>query len=325
MLEVYEILYNLIRGLKSNLIAIQEIWKRGELIGESFQCLDIKERATKRGGGTATLLNNFPDYRVIVSHSINKDTNLIKVNFKNNYIWIANVYLSKGVVSKVQKLFGKLQKFVPLNEMSQVILIGDFNIDARNTKSDTYHLLSKLCKQLGLKIVTPEIPTRYNTTLDFLICGKNITIKGNDAIPSPSDHLAIRWNITINFPNKPRQLKIPSKETAEKITEKLLENEEVTGAAIFLDELRLYRLQEKKHIQKLVQHKPRDLHLFEKLLKVDNPDGIDDLINKHWQNIMRGIERVRWTNESKLAYRDLRDTLKYHLFEKRDGEIISNN
>jgi endonuclease/exonuclease/phosphatase family metal-dependent hydrolase len=314
---------NFIRGLRSNLTALQEIWKKGERISEMFQHLNIVERTTKRGGGTATLLNNFPDHKITEIHSINKDTNLIKVIINNNYLWIANVYLSKGKISKLQKLFGKLQNFVPLGEMSQVLLIGDFNVDIRNTKSDSYHLLIKLCKQLGLKIEVPETPTRNNTTLDFLICGRSIKTHRRESVPSPSDHLAIRWDITIDFPNKTKQLKIPSKETAERITEKLLGNEEVTGAAIFLDELREYRLQERKHLQKLVKHKPRDLHLFEKLLQIDNPAQVNELVSSHWQNIMQRIERTRWTNESKLAYKDLKDILKYHLYEKRDGGIIA--
>jgi urease gamma subunit len=126
-----------------------------------------------------------------------------------------------------------------------------------------------------------------------------------------------------DFPNRTKQLKVPAKDTAEKITEKLLENDEVTGTAIFLDELRMYRLEERRHLQKLVKHKPRDLHLFEKLLKLDNPSGVNELINTHWQKVMQEIEKTRWTNKSKLAYKDLKDILKYHLFEKRDGGIIA--
>lgn len=38
---------------------------------------------------------------------------------------------------------------------------------------------------------------------------------------------------------------------------------------------------------------------------------------------MQEIEKTRWTNESGMAYKDLRDILKYHLFEKRDGGIIA--
>ena len=156
-----------------------------------------------------------------------------------------------------------------------------------------------------------------------MICGKNIRVKGNNTVPSPSDHLAVRWNILIDFPNQAKKLKIPSKDTAERITEELLENEEVNGSAIFLDELRMYRLKEHRHLQKLVKKKPHDLKLFEKLLALDNPEQVNDVINTHWQDIMHEIEKKRWTRKSKLAYKDLREILKYHLFEKRDGGIIT--
>jgi len=64
------------------------------------------------------------------------------------------------------------------------------------------------------------------------------------------------------------------------------------------------------------------LFLFEKLLKLDNPVHIDRVINEHWEALMRKTEELRFSNESKIAYRDLKNILKYHIYKKRDGGII---
>jgi len=315
---------NFIKGLKSSVIAIQEIWRNSGLISRHFQTLNIVTRQTKEGGGTATILNTFPEYRILKTIQINKDTNLLKINLKNNYMWFSNVYLNKGETSQVQKLFGKIQKNVPMAEMSQLLLIGDFNIDAKAKKDNTLILLTKICKQLGLRIELPDKPTRKEATLDFIIFGKNITAKHNHVITAPSDHRAIRWTMEINFPTRVKQLKIPSRETAEIITRQLLNNKEITSAAIFLDELVQYRLENHKRLKKLVKHKPHDHHLFEKLLAIDDPATTEEVVNNHWKEFWEDTEKQRFSKESKMAYRDLKNILKYHLFgEKRDGGIIN--
>src|ERR1700733_1085766 len=104
---------------------------------------------------------------------------------------------------------------------------------------------------------------------------------------------------------------------------KLLSNKEVTGAAIFLDELCKYRLDEHKRLQKIVGRKAHDWKLFEKLLELDDPTEIKSTINQHWQKFWDETENKRFSLDSKIAYNDLKNMLKYHLYEKRDGGIIN--
>lgn len=101
---------NFIRSLDSKIIAVQEIWQNSETVSKNFQVLDIVERTLKRGGGTATLLNNSPDLFIKEKHKINKDSNMLKINIRNNYIWLINIYLNQGKISQLQKLFGKIKK-----------------------------------------------------------------------------------------------------------------------------------------------------------------------------------------------------------------------
>ena len=176
---------------------------------------------------------------------------------------------------------------------------------------------------MGLKVETPKRNTRKSSILDFMICGRSIKVRDNKCIHSPSDHLAVRWEIEIDFPNKVKQIKVPSRETAQKITEQLLSNQEVDCTAIFLDQLNLYRRDNHAHITKILRPKTRDLKLFEKLLALDSTDEIENTVNEHWTQSWKETEVKRWSNESKVAYRELKDKLKYHLYEKRDGGIIN--
>ena len=149
--------------------------------------------------------------------------------------------------------------------------------------------MSKLCKQLGLKIEQPEKYTRKDAMLDFMICGKNIIVEGNRCVTAPSDHLAIRWEISIDFPTKDKQLKIPSKKTAERITRQLLKNNEVENTAIFLEELYLYRKDNHGRLQGIVRPKPRELALFGKLLEVDDVTNPILVINQHYHEFWQQV------------------------------------
>lgn len=148
----------------------------------------------------------------------------MKVQLQNNYLWLANVYLSTGKASKLQKLFGKLLKNIPSNELSQIIVAGDFNINARDNKNELTQFLSKLTKQMGFTLELPDGPTRKDATLDFMLRGKNISVIRGRCLQSLSDHKAIHWTIDGNDPNKLKSLKILSRNIAEDITTRLLTN-----------------------------------------------------------------------------------------------------
>ena len=120
-----------------------------------------------------------------------------------------------------------------------------------------------------------------------------------------------------------KQLKIPSRKTAEEITLKLFENKEVINSAVFLDELYLYRKDNHHRMKQLVRYKPRDCQLLEKLLNIDDPNKAQNIVNRHWNRIWMITEDKRWSRDSRIAYNDLKKILKYHLYEKRDGGIIN--
>lgn len=335
--EVYEqpVEKNYVKGMDSDIIAIQEIWQKEDDIIANFETIDIIERKEQRGGGTAIIVKDFPEYRIKERYNINKDCNLLKISFLNNYIWMINVYLNKGQISKIQKLFGKIQKYIPYCEMSQLIIIGDFNVDITKKEDERVILLNKLCKQMGLRIQNPGQATRKESTIDYMICGKSVKVNASHTLPSLDDHKAVRWTIEIDFPERVKQLKIPSRSMAEKITKKILSNEEVTMSAIFLEQLHLYRKDNRKGLLKLVPRKARENKLLEQLIKAEEGSNIDEIVNDYWKNVWEETERQRWSNESRIAYDNLKRILKYHLFEgggdiinkiqSEDGEIITND
>ena len=50
---------------------------------------------------------------------------------------------------------------------------------------------------------------------------------------------------------------------------------------------------------------------------------VKETINDHWRQHWQNTESKRWSTESKQAYQDMKNSLKYHLYEKRDEGIIN--
>ena len=128
-------------------------------------------------------------------------------------------YLRVGSLSKVQKLLTKITNEIPVEQRTQVLLIGDFNIDLNDKDNNSLILLQKCCKDLGLFIENPGGPTREKAILDFLIRGKNITAEKRIIIPSLSNHKAITWDLKVNLPQKVKPTTIPSRKCAQMITQ----------------------------------------------------------------------------------------------------------
>jgi len=72
-------------------------------------------------------------------------------------------------------------------------------------------------------------------------------------------------------------------------------------------------------IIKIVSRKSNDL--MEKLLKIHESDEetITEVINEHWREFWDETESIRYSEYSAIAYKRLKNILKYHLFEKEMG------
>jgi hypothetical protein len=63
---------------------------------------------------------------VVKQISINKDMQLLKViAYKERYIWLASVYLTRGTGKQIQALFEKIQRVLHPVEVNNLLLIGD--------------------------------------------------------------------------------------------------------------------------------------------------------------------------------------------------------
>ena len=223
----------------------------------------------------------------------------------------------------MQKLFGKLQSSIPPNEWKILCCVGDFNVNISKNSSEK-ELLFKLSKLMGLKLITPTNPTRGDSTLDYILTGCKILATEDSIIKGPSDHLAITWNLQIEMNEKKKPIKIPCKSTAEEISLALINNEQITRAEDFIKHFGRLARRRKKEIMEIIKLKTRKSNeLMDKLLKLQDPDEITKTIDEHWSEFWKNTESTRYSTDSTSAYKRLKNVLKYHLFEKRDGGIIN--
>ncbi len=315
-----QIKVDFIKGLNSDLLCLQEIWQQVDNIKTLGKVLETVVRTESRGGGTATLVREEISAQVITTERINKDTKLIKARIDNSYMWICNLYWPNWSMNKAQKLFGKIRKFIPENEWNNILILGDFNLDANNPNEEDFTMLSKLCKQLGLAIQKPESSTRGNACLDFAITGSNIQLKSNNVLKSPSDHAAILWQMEVRSPEAAKRVKVPNKQVINEITGQLLKTCE--NPEEFFHNLSQLRYLRRKELKKFIKRPARNTDLLEKLLQAEDVAQANAMTMNHWKKKWEDIEETRYSTQSAIAYKDLRKITKYNLYEKRDGAVI---
>ena len=176
----------------------------------------------------------------------------------------------------------------------------------------------------GLKIQTPTHTTRKNAILDFAITGKKVSMEVLMVTPSPSDHFSVTWSMTVETPMKKKPVKIPSRRTAEMITTKLIDDSQIDNTSKFFETLDIYRKLYKRkrwELRRVRTSKSEDL--LTQLLSMQKDQSVNQVISEHWAERWKETEQKRFSPLSKEAYRNLKQILKYHLYEKRDGAIIN--
>ena len=123
-----------------------------------------------------------------------------------------------------------------------------------------------------------------------------------------------------------KPIRISSKTAAEEISLTLINDKAITDAENFIHHLgHMTKLKKREMVKiiKIVSRKSNDL--MEKLLKIQESDEetITEVINEHWREFWDETESIRYSEYSAIAYKRLKNILKYHLFEKRDGGIIN--
>ena len=208
--------------------------------------------------------------------------------------------------------------------MQNLILIGDFNINI-SRKSPKTELLTKLCNQFQLKINNPGKPTRDFTTIDFLISGKGIEATIKENLPSCSDHNILIWDIAFQATTKPKNIYIPNKKLAEKITKTAILDEHVTNATTLLQKfLELKKLTKRKAFLKIKPKKRKNDIYKNLLLSIKDDSSVTEVLNEYWANFWNEIENKRFSSMSKDAFNTMKTITKYHLYEKRDGSIVNS-
>ncbi len=170
---------------------------------------------------------------------------------------------------------------------------------------------------MGLIVSLPQGPTRSKVTLDCLLTGSNVSVNHHNKYPSPSDHQGVLWNVTLQPLKRTKSLRIPDREIATGIMTELLDDERVVDSKSFLLQFSQKRSKLHKKILRLVRHKrSRNLDLFNKLLEVQEPTEMVQTINDYWKKFWIDTEDLRYSQDSKSAYKKLKTILKYHLFKR---------
>ena len=193
--------------------------------------------------------------------------------------------MSQKWISKSQKLL-----VVP-SERSNILLLGDFNINLVNAKDPKVVLLRNLAKQFQLPIHEPNSCTRKDAKLDFVVVGRGITIHPLDQIKANSDHDIVRWEVTLQATKKPRDVVILNKKLGEEITASSVLDNEVTNAFELLQKFLWHRKLRRRQAQ--IRIKPRQMRtdVFKDILMaVQDEDIIINDINKYWENFWNDQE-----------------------------------
>jgi len=319
-----EVKANFIRGLPGDFLAVQEIWNRIANLRNLEDILSFIQRSGKRGGGSA-IIHRFPSCPLTCRRvTLNKDSEAVKVRIGCFFVWLVNCYLAKGSFTKIQRFFARLRMEIPINEWGIICLLGDFNIDI-SLRSQESELFRSLCKQMGLQIELPMCPTRETATLDFLVIGASFSLLNHDVYPSPSDHNAVSWQLSVLPTQRLKLSRIPCRFTADAITETLLRNKRVKRSQDFIEALVAIRIKNRKYLTKRIKLKKTRSHdLMKALLELGDDTPVCEVISKYWKRFWKQSEALRFTQASKETYNSLKRILKYHLFEKRDGGIITS-
>jgi len=171
------------------IVCVQETWIPHMEFG--IENYGLKTRTGKRDGGSLMFLNNHCGF-IHKMFDINKDCRLYRLILAGNCIlWLANVYLNRGVCQQVTKLFCKLREHIPSCEMGNFIAIGDFNLDPLS--EDRKAAMGKmLAKQMNMWVVAPDGATRLNRTIDFMLVGEMIEVRNVETEFAPSDHKRLK-------------------------------------------------------------------------------------------------------------------------------------
>ncbi len=310
-----------LKGINWELCCLQEIWQHEDQLQNLGNVLATRIRTTKRGGGSSTIHSSH--FKILKEKEIvlNKDSLLLKIRIENSHMWIGNIYIPNKSLKKIIKIFCKIRQNVPSNEWASIMLLGDFNMDINKQDSEEYKNFKSLCKSIGLTITPPLGNTRGDACLDFAVIGSNVAILNKMTIPSPSDHKAISWEVKVKSPNPKSKIKIPNKKLAEETTARLFTR--------FKDLQELYqnlskiRHDNQKRLNVLLKPKKKDTSLLDKLLEVEESTQIQEIISNHWTKEWEDLENKRYSPSSAEAYKKLRTLTKYHLYEKKDGAVIS--
>jgi len=308
--------------LNGNITMLQEVWNPQSVLLGSLPFYDLCVRHEGNGGGSLLCI----DQELFTIHKIfalNNDSKLYRlICHGNKILWVANIYLSKGLTSQLSHVFNEMIKNVPSEEYPLIVMGGDWNINVKNLEDPKTKLLFVLAKQLRLQVVFPQGHTRFLSTLDFLLLGSSLKCNSLSASASLSDHQALTLELTIPFPIHGRPLTVPNLKLASELTTRALKDSynslsflQNIGASLSQNGHRIYNKMKKAKFQN---------SLLDKLLQLSSDEDIDSLVEKHYKYLIQDNEDQRFSPFSGPAFAFLKRFTKLNS-KKIVSSIVDEN
>lgn len=281
--------------------------------------MNIREK--ERGGGTLTWWK--PTIEVTQRVVIGKDSNLLRCNLSSEItFWIANLYINKKNKLETLDIFRSLQQTVPSPQWRYLVVVGDLNINTKDSEDGCFKALLSICKQMGLTMQKVG-PTRGESELDIVLTGSEIKDVKILLYQSPSDHQGVYCSFRLSKARiSSMKLRIPNRKVADRITIQALA--ESIGAKTFLDNIIEKMARRNFSIMSDIKIKPKRNELLERIISIkDEDDDIAQIIKDYWIEMSLNNEKLRYSPDSKEAFSLMKKIYKYHQYDRRDGSIVN--
>jgi len=220
---------------KSTILAVQETWGRNATTDYSIVGFHRPEFRTRRGegmnlgGGVAIWVRNDYDYETVETTSIDRICEVQAIYLPSRNVTIVNVYRPFGDIHtffhNLEKNLDSIRTKLP---SSDVVMVGDFNIDLSTSSVNTNRIIELAQDYDMLQTVT--IPTRVSDYSSTIVDHVYISIQSNQPVTTD----VIRTTLSDHYATLTSFTTADSKKEKISVTKRWLTSESYTAIATIL-------------------------------------------------------------------------------------------
>ena len=311
---------------EEDVLIVNETWGHHPELS-LYQCF-FKSRVDSRGGGVAIYVK-LNLYCVEILTDI-EDTMAIKVSFeRSKMLYIISSYFPNtkaGRTKRWKQLQELAKRLVGKSHLENLIFACDWNMNIEEDKTFTESLLP-----LGLKI--PPHPHHWTyssgdkkSKLDFVVVSQNVETSTVQSFRSLSDHVLLALTVTSTQEIPRSRNFLMNRKLAMRATGYALSKLKFTSTATDFFNLHFSYVSNNKQY-KWIELKPNNV--FKKDLKVllDKNHYDTELFQKEmlkrWSEIWMEVNKIRFSDKQKQAFKLIRKLTKYQNWDKKDNSIVT--